>query len=68
MSISASCQALEQLERFMADKGNIGAKFRGKYLIYTTSGSTAGLAEGIGQARPWMTKAVRGAALTRYGR
>ena len=37
-------------------------------LYFTTSGSTAGLAEGIGQSRPWMTKAIRGAALTRYGR
>ena len=37
-------------------------------LYYTTSGSTAGLAEGIGQSRPWMTKAIHGAALTKYGK
>ena len=37
-------------------------------LYTTTSGSTAGLAEGIGKAQPWMTKAIRGAALTKYGR
>ena len=37
-------------------------------LYFTTSGSTAGLAEGIGQSRPWMTKVIHGAALTKYGR
>ena len=37
-------------------------------LYYTTSGSTAGFAEGIGQSRPWMTKPIRGAALTKYGK
>ena len=31
---------LEQVERFMEDKRNIGAKLNGKYLIFTTSGST----------------------------
>lgn len=31
---------LEQVERFMEDKRNIGAKLKGKYLVYTTSGST----------------------------
>ncbi len=31
---------LEQVERFMQDKRNIGAKLKGKYLVYTTSGST----------------------------
>ena len=30
----------EQVDRFMADKSNIGAKLRGQYLIFTTSGST----------------------------
>ncbi len=37
-------------------------------LYYTTSGSTAGFAEGIGQSRPWMTKPIHGAALTKYGK
>ena len=37
-------------------------------LYYTTSGSTAGFAEGITQSRPWMTKPIRGAALTKYGK
>ena len=37
-------------------------------LYTTTSGSTAGLAEGIGQSRPWMIKPIKGAALTKYGR
>ena len=37
-------------------------------LYYTTSGSTAGFAEGITQSRPWMIKPIRGAALTKYGR
>lgn len=31
---------LAQVERFMEDKNNIGAKLDGKYLVYTTSGST----------------------------
>lgn len=31
---------LQQVERFMEDKRNIGAKLKGKYLVYTTSGST----------------------------
>ena len=31
---------LEQVERFMEDKRNIGVKLKGKYLIFTTSGST----------------------------
>ncbi|MBO4677475.1 MAG: hypothetical protein J5633_08015 [Oscillospiraceae bacterium] len=37
-------------------------------VYYTSSGSTAGLAEGIGKSQPWMTKVIRGAALTKYGR
>ncbi len=37
-------------------------------LYYTSTGSTAGIAEGIGQQRPWMTKPIRGAALTKYGK
>ena len=37
-------------------------------LYYTSTGSTAGIAEGIHGQRPWMTKAIRGAALTKYGR
>ena len=31
---------LDQVERFMEDKRNIGSKLNGKYLIFTTSGST----------------------------
>ena len=31
---------LEQVEQFMADKRNIGGKLNGKYLVFTTSGST----------------------------
>ena len=31
---------LEQVNRFMEDKHNIGARLNGKYLIFTTSGST----------------------------
>ena len=31
---------LEQVYRFMEDKHNIGARLNGKYLIFTTSGST----------------------------
>ena len=37
-------------------------------LYYTSTGSTAGIAEGIHGQRPWMTKAIRGAVLTKYGR
>ena len=37
-------------------------------LYYTSTGSTAGIAEGAGKPRPWMTKVIRGATLTRYGR
>lgn len=37
-------------------------------LYYTSSGSTAGFVEGIGKSQPWMTKPIRGAALTKYGR
>ena len=37
-------------------------------LYYTSTGSTAGIAEGIHGQRPWMTKAIHGAALTKYGR
>ena len=31
---------LSDVERFMADKANIGARLRKKYLVFTTSGST----------------------------
>ena len=31
---------LEEAERFMSDKRNIGAKLRNRYLVFTTSGST----------------------------
>ncbi len=31
---------LAEVERFMQDKGNIGAKLHGEYLVFTTSGST----------------------------
>ncbi len=31
---------LSDVERFMADKANIGARLRGEYLVFTTSGST----------------------------
>ena len=31
---------LSDLERFMSDKANIGARYRGEYLVFTTSGST----------------------------
>ncbi len=31
---------LEDAERFMEDKSNIGGKLKGKYLVFTTSGST----------------------------
>lgn len=31
---------LADVERFMADKNNVGAKMNGKYLVFTTSGST----------------------------
>ena len=31
---------LQQVERFMEAKRNIGGKLKGKYLVYTTSGST----------------------------
>jgi len=31
---------LEQIRSFMEDKDNIGRKWRGKYMIFTTSGST----------------------------
>ena len=31
---------LADVERFMEDKANIGAKLNGKYLVFTTSGST----------------------------
>ena len=31
---------LADVERFMADKANIGARLRGEYLVFTTSGST----------------------------
>lgn len=31
---------LADVERFMEDKGNIGAKLHGRYLVFTTSGST----------------------------
>ena len=37
-------------------------------LYYTSTGSTAGIAEGIYGQRPWMTKVIHGAALTRYGK
>ncbi len=37
-------------------------------LYFTSTGSTAGLAEGIGAQRPWMTKVIHGAALTKSGR
>ena len=37
-------------------------------LYYTSTGSTAGLFDGIGNSRPWMTKPIRGAALTEYGK
>ncbi len=37
-------------------------------LYYTSTGSTAGIAEGIHGQRPWMIKAVHGAALTKYGK
>ena len=31
---------LEDVERFMSDKDNIGRRLKGKYLVFTTSGST----------------------------
>ncbi|MBR0139831.1 MAG: phenylacetate--CoA ligase family protein [Firmicutes bacterium] len=31
---------LSEVERFMEDKSNIGSKFKGRYLVFTTSGST----------------------------
>jgi phenylacetate-coenzyme A ligase PaaK-like adenylate-forming protein len=31
---------LEEVERFMEDKNNIGRKLKGEYLVFTTSGST----------------------------
>lgn len=34
------CVTREKIDRFMADTGNVGRKFKGKYLVYTTSGST----------------------------
>ncbi len=37
-------------------------------LYFTSTGSTAGLAEGIGAQRPWMTKVIHGAALTKSGK
>ena len=37
-------------------------------LYFTSTGSTAGIAEGIHGQRPWMTKPVHGAALTKYGK
>ncbi len=37
-------------------------------LYFTSTGSTAGLAEGIGAQRPWMTKVIHGAALTESGK
>jgi hypothetical protein len=37
-------------------------------LYFTSTGSTAGIAEGVHGQKPWMTKPVRGAALTKYGR
>ncbi len=31
---------LEETEKFMKDTGNIGSKFKNKYMVFTTSGST----------------------------
>ncbi len=38
------------------------------HLYYTSTGSTAGLFDGVGKPRPWMTKPIRGAALTESGK
>ncbi len=55
--------APEHLMVFVAGSGSGQTQ-----LYYTSTGSTAGLAEGIGAQRPWMTKVIRGAALTRAGK
>lgn len=37
-------------------------------LYYTTSGSSAGMSEGIKTSIPWMIKPIHGAALSKYGK
>ena len=37
-------------------------------VYYTTSGSSAGMSEGIKTSVPWMIKPIHGAALTKYGK
>ena len=35
-----SCVTRQEIDDFMSDLHNVGRKFKGKYLVYTTSGST----------------------------